>query len=193
MLQDIAWFDDALSFPVNCTFGRRSLETGVRRRAAIFDSSLGVTVDTLCIDVLHCIVLGPALDWCTAVFWALLDHDVVVSCLRIKADLWDFYKRWRSAHPGEDLTQVQDFTPGMLGSNTRRALSLKAMETKQILPFCAELLRTFAEPLGPLGAALASLGTSLQGFLALLHQSEFVVPAENIQTMLGCTSVRNCT
>ena len=194
VLQDIAWFDDALSFPVNCTFWRRPLETRVRRRAAIFDGSLGVTLDTLCIDVLRCIVLGPALDWWTAVFWALLGHDVynvsrnmeqriVLSCFRIKADLWDFYKRWRSAHPGEDLTQVQDFTPGMLGSNTRRALSLKAMETNQILPFCAELLRTFAEPLGSLGAALASIGTSPQGFLALLHQSEFVVPAENIQTM----------
>ena len=67
------------------------------------------------------------------------------------------------------------------------------METNQILPFCAELLRTFAEPLGPLGAALASIGTSLQGFLALLHQSEFVVPAENIQTMFDQWNRLDCS
>ena len=122
-----------------------------------------------------------------------MEPRIVLSCLRIKADLWDFYKRWRLAHPRLDLTQVQDFTPGMLGSSTRRVLSLKAMETNQILPFCAELLRTFAEPLGPLGAALASIGTSLQGFLALLHQSEFVVPAENIQTMFDQWNRVDCS
>ena len=134
------------------------------------------------------------MDWCCAVFWALIDFNVYdipgtldnrisLTCLRIRTELWDFYKRWKREHPMEDLTQLENFTPGMLGKNAQRALSFKAMETKQVMPFCAELLHKFAGPLGPLGTQLRSIGAALLEYMSLLRRSQFVVPPATVQTM----------
>ena len=38
------------------------------------------------------------------------------------------------------MTELQDLTPTMLGANAKRELSTKAMETKQSVPFCVELV-----------------------------------------------------
>ena len=74
-----------------------------------------------------------------------------------------FYKRWKAAHPGEALTELQDLTPTMLGANAKRELSTKAMETKQLVPFCVELLDEQADYLGNGGGdALRGIGRAFE-------------------------------
>ena len=130
-LQDVGAGFDSLSavpaaFPISVTFWRRAVESRARHRLPLFDPELGITLAILCVDILHCLWLGPAKDWCTAVLWSLIDHDVYgvggpldnkipISVLRMKTELWGFYKRWRQAHPGEDVTELENLTPNMLG------------------------------------------------------------------------------
>lgn len=117
---DVASFDNPTSWPVRATFWRRSAETRVRRRCVLFDDGLGISLDTVCIDLLHCLWLGPAKDWCCSVFWALIDSNVfgfaggveerhMMSTQHIKNELWAFYSRWATERPGDDLTALQEW------------------------------------------------------------------------------------
>ena len=147
--QDVASFDNVESWPVRVTVWRRAVETRVKRRLPILQPDLGITLDTFCIDVLHCLYLGPVKDWCCAVLWAMVDYNVFgvahanvdtrlpLTVLRIRELLWDFYNRWQGAHPGEDISRLEDLTPGMIGSSAHRNLATKAMETKWRLQFAA--------------------------------------------------------
>ena len=63
-------------------------------------------------------------DGCT------FDTRVVLSCRLFGVELEDFYDKWARAHPTQQLTHIQNFSAAMIGSNARRALKLKAAETK---------------------------------------------------------------
>ena len=97
-LQDVGQFDLMSTFPFRALFWRREDETRVRRRCALFDGGLGISVDNICIDVLHAVFLGPASTLCSAAIWHLIDSNVykvggpmdnriAVSCLRLKNEL----------------------------------------------------------------------------------------------------------
>ena len=194
--QDVASFDNVESWPVRVTFWRRAVETRVKRRLPILQPDLGITLDTFCIDVLHCLYLGPMKDWCCAVLWAMVDYNVFgvahanvdtrlpLTVLRIRELLWGFYNRWQEAHPGEDISRLEDLTPGMLGSSAHRNLSTKAMETKCLLPFCQELLETYQGSMdGALAATYAGIGDCCSRLDAVLRAEGFVVSNDAIQSL----------
>ena len=203
-MQDTASFDSPAGFPLDVTFWRRSLETRARHRVPLFDDALGVSIDTICVDALHCLYLGPAMDWCCAVLWSLIDQNVFqvpgpldqrvqVTVLRIKSDLWGFYKRWQAAHPGQDLTRLEDLTPGMLGSNTARKLATKAMETKQLMPFCLELLQAHGPAIGStLVGQLRGIGEAMNAFIAVMAEQPFAMAPESIQAMYDALNRMFC-
>ena len=154
-LQDIGRYDDIDSFPAQCTFWRATNQTRVRRRCPIFCDALGTSVDNLCVDLLHAFFLGPLQEFCSGAIWYCIDNDVfncggtsearvVTNCLHLRVDLLSYYTRFRAAHPNRTLTRVEDFTAGMIGAFAkgaqRRSLSFKAAETKDLLPWCVELL-----------------------------------------------------
>lgn len=198
IMQDVADFDTATAFPLEVRFWRRGAETRVRRRCAVFDDTLGISVDVLCVDTLHCLYLGPIKDWCCAVFWATIDHNVfgmegkkdhilAATVLRLKNLLFAYYAKVKRSMPEEHLTELEDLTPGMLGSQTHRQLATKAMETKHLVPFCLDLLRMFS---GAIESALVEhyigIGEAFSAYIKLLRDSPFVVPAANIQKMYDC-------
>ena len=70
--QGVFGFDKVGKFPVWALFWRRANETRARRRLPIFDVSIGITIDSLMIDKLHALYLGPAQTWCFHVLWSLI-------------------------------------------------------------------------------------------------------------------------
>ena len=196
-LQDVADWDDVdqVEFPVTITFWRRGAETRERRRLPIMDPELGFTLDSICLDTLHCLFLGPAKDWCAAVLWAMIDHNVfhvaprledkiVITVRRVKERLWAFYKKWKRDNPGDELTELQDLIPTMLGTDAHRNLAVKAMETKCLLPFCQHLLEEFAPALpSELADCSAGIGTCMARYLHLLRTELMVVRPETLQDM----------
>lgn len=196
--QDIGAAFDSLGqsqFPVTVVFWRKRLESRCRHRCPLFDPKLGITLAVLCVDVLHGLWLGPAKDWCASVLWCLIDYNVfgvdgplenqiMDSVLQIKAALWDFYKRWRQAHPGQELTELENLTPGMLGKNTDRKLATKAAETKHLVPFCLEMISRYSSQIPPsLAAQYRGIGESMQALASVMQSQGFVMAPEAIQSL----------
>ena len=195
-LQDVGKFEDVTVFPVRVTFWRRSAETRTRHRNPVFDPLLGISVDTLCVDTLHSLYLGPAKDWCAHVLWELVLRNVLgypgesleqrlpLSVLRIRNELWAWYPKWRREHPGDDITQLGDLTPAMLGSRSDPKWATKAMETKGIIPFCIYMLSAHASAIGaPWVDVLLGIGNAFERYISLLRQEPFVVLAAATQEM----------
>jgi hypothetical protein len=199
-VQDIGEaFDSATEFPLRVTFWRRNVFNRVGHRCAIFDEALGISLDTMCVDSLHCLYLGPAKDWCCAVLWALIDFNVYrfdgavdqriqLTTNRIRTELWAFYRRYKHNHPEEDVTQLEDLTPGMLGTSAKRKLSAKAMETKCLIPFCLELMTTHVAAIGSVADKYIGIGECFIRLADVLKQEKFVVRPTALQEMYNSTT-----
>lgn len=73
-LPDVAGFDD-LALPGTVVFWRPSQETLTRHRNPLFDDSIGLNIQSLRVDSLHCLYLGVIQTACGAVIQAMLEHD----------------------------------------------------------------------------------------------------------------------
>ncbi len=113
-----------------------------------------------------------------------MDQRIPLTVLRIKAELWNYYKRYREAHPGQDVTELENLTPNMLGSNTQRNLSTKAAETKHLVPFCLEMLTKYSVgTASPLFQQYKGIGESMQGIQSIMQAEGFVMTPTGIQSM----------
>ena len=192
-LQDVGDYEKIGCFPHTCTFWRGAANTRVKRRCPIFAESLGTSIDNICIDMLHAVYLGPVSDWCSAALWACIDHNfygvgggldfrAITCCQLMKAELWEYYKNFSTTHPNRTLSEVADLTPGMLGAagkkSAKRALSFKAGETKDILPFCVDLLSKFMP-----GSDLHCIGLAFVAFLDILRGEQFVVAQDSLDKL----------
>ncbi len=140
-LPDVGDFESIDIFPFPLCFWRSSNEYITRHRNPIFDRELGITPSkSLTVDVLHCINLGVLLVWCRHVVWMLIVSHVwtaagtleevqELSALAIRNDLKSFYKAHRTERPGDNLTQVGNFTKKMLGDHSDQKLKTKGAET----------------------------------------------------------------
>ena len=59
--------------PIPCLFWRRSLERPTMHRCPLMDDHLGITSDTVAIDTLHTLNLGPWQRFCMNAFWTFLE------------------------------------------------------------------------------------------------------------------------
>ena len=155
-LQDTWLFDSIDTFPCAVLFWRPSHETRARHRLPRFDPSVGITVDTLMVDKLHTLYLGPAQTWSCHALWRLIlvdafnvggtaEHYFPLAVAQIKNELWAWYRDAKRRRPAEELTQVHNFTLSMLGNKpTSQALGTKAAETKGLLPVALSLLENTA-------------------------------------------------
>ena len=100
-------FDSAVVFPFRTLFWRRSQETWTRHRLPLLDPALGITIDSLMIDSLHTLYLGPTQVWVAFALWRLTRVDAFdvghqqynwpLAVLRIKNELWAYYKRVKTS------------------------------------------------------------------------------------------------
>lgn len=177
-LMDTAKFDDLVSFPARVLFWRRSEETRARRRNPLFREDIGLSHQSLATDALHALHLGVYMVYVAKVFWMCIDHNVwgvpehkfggrernQISVMRMRSDLWKFYKDYQAAHPGEQVSKVEDLTLGMLGTPTKLHLATKAVETKCLFfwqrRFCGPIVIASPKPAPPSRLATIWRGSS---------------------------------
>lgn len=195
-MPDVAQFDDAKVFPYRALFWRRANETRTRHRNPLFDPSVGVGVGVLMVDKLHTLHLGPAQVWVCHALWAAITSDAfstgakgdqlyALSMQHIKNLLWAWYKKARRERPNEQITEVQDLTVAMLGGRPlTQSLKTKAAETKGLVPFTLDLLKTYRHQFAePTINDLISAGEALNKYFELLASSPRRVPLNILQEM----------
>jgi hypothetical protein len=156
---DVGAFE-SLSVPVDVVFWRRDDDSITRHRNPIFREHLGITAEvSMTIDTLHALYLGVMLVWCRTVVWALLSSGVygatgsssgglTICCLAMRSSLFAWYKDRHRRFPSEVLTQVSDWTPSMVGTQTHPRCKTKAAETWSVLLWLLDELRRLGGSIG---------------------------------------------
>jgi hypothetical protein len=196
-LSDPADFE-SLECPATVTFWRRAKETRVRRRNPIF-SVPGVGLLTMQVDILHCLFLGPCLDFIAQGLWLLVDYDsfctgastidskLLITVLRIRGLLWVWYKDQKKLKPDKDITRLEDLTVGMMGTSSSRTFKCKAVEAKHLVPFVVCTLTKFMDSLGEQGRRMWRVGLALVEFIDLLDAMPKVArETSTIQRLYDC-------
>ena len=192
-LSDVAHFE-VVEAGTTMIFWRRSAETRTRHRNPLMDPLIGVTLRIMVVDTLHAFNLGPLKEYCKHLTWELIAADawrvggnrtreevIAMTCMRVHHDLTLWYKARRASHPHEKMTEIQAFTPKMLGSIGKRALGLKAAETKYYFLFLRSVL------LGTQGARLPRSDLWIVGYDALsqildtFSREKMLLPASVVQ------------
>ena len=139
-LFDVMAFDSLDQFPHPVTFWRVSRETNAKHRNPIFDETIGVSVeDTLTVDSLHAVFLGPMKQFVKIVVWHLLlneaytsvgtqDQQVAVSMTMLARELDQWYKARHKARPEEMLTRLQQVSQRIFGKASEQKASIKGAE-----------------------------------------------------------------
>lgn len=195
-MPEVGMFEDVSTFPCRALFWRRANETRTRHRNPLFDAEIGLTLDSLQVDKLHTLHLGPAQTWACHAMWRLILNDAYgtrakgeqlhrKSVDQMKNELWEYYRAQRRLVPRPDITELSDLTLAMLGNRpTTQALSTKAAETKGLVPFVLEQLRQRRASIPePEVAYMIDAGAALQRYFDLLHQSPRNVPEKNLREM----------
>ena len=154
-LLGVGAFDAASEFPLRATCWRRAAETRVSWRNPLWDSRLRLTHDTLAIDVLHTLYLGPCLFWVGHCLWYVIDADLwglganaseydrwQLNIQRARSLLQAFYAEHRRCHPDKPLTELEDFSLNMMGTLKGKLHNIKALETNHMAPFVLSLMMT---------------------------------------------------
>ena len=189
LLPDIGTFEKQTP-PFECMFWRRTAETRVRQpNPLLMNAENGITTRTFCVDTLHCLYLGTALEYCCSALWMLIREDVFetesttiyerqcLSTLRIRNELWQWYKDQRKTCK-KKLTELENLVPTMLGTSKKPALSTKGAETKCLIPFCKFMLDQYQDKLGANGRALSQCGEALMRMVEIMTSAPFNMPAQ---------------
>jgi hypothetical protein len=183
----------SLHLPVEVVFWRRTDDSLTRHRNPLFREDLGVSAEvSMTIDTLHALYLGVMLVWCRTVVWALLlsgvygatgtsDAGLTVCCLAMRASLFAWYRARHALFPTEFLTRVSDWTPSMVGSNTKRKCKTKAAETWSLLLFLLDELRRFTGSAGNDWQRLLKAGVNLEAMVVLWRGSSWKMSPPSIQ------------
>lgn len=152
-LRDTSAYFSLCAFPVDLVFWRRSRESATRHRNPLLHKDLCLGPDSFVADVLHVLFLGVAQVCCAHSVWHLVDRNVwdirggtederlKLFMLRLKAELRAWYKQRHRRFPLETITEIRDFSVGMLGPRSRPDVALKGHETKGFLFFIRDCLQ----------------------------------------------------
>jgi hypothetical protein len=195
---DVGLFDEC-AVPFQATFWRCSEESLTRHRNPLFAAAeTGLSVARLCVDTLHCLYLGVMKFWCRITMWKMFacgyygllgtaDENLIAAVLVMRSNLFDFYKKRRAEHPGEELTQVADFTPKMCGSRSDQACKTKGGETWGFTLFLLTEIRTIGPVQLPDHDRLLLAGQSLERIVCIWNEHGWVIPAQALEdACLNC-------
>jgi hypothetical protein len=178
---DIGAVDTRGDFPFELVFWRCSMETIVKHRCPIFSRRSWILPDIICVDELHTMHLGIFQDYILAVVWQAFDADVwqcrghlpddayfAQAALRLRAELFKWYREERIRNPTQPLHQLGDLQLQMLGTREHKQLHAKAAESGTLVRFAYDLAvrhRTV------LGSALVHCGSGLMQYLEVTRSS----------------------
>ena len=190
-LSDPGAFESLTDFPARTIWWRRSNETRAKRRNPLFDI-VGVSVWTLVVDILHCLFLGVARDYCASVLWWFVQREIFIqgrpreetlalTVLQIRRVLWEWYPQETRRRPDETLTRLEDLVPSMLGPERKPEMSTKGAETKWFVYFCVFLLRRYEDNLDRVGKMLLRCGVALMNIIDIYRDSPARLPPLKFQ------------
>ena len=99
----------------------------------------------------------------------------------MRARLLQWFRDRHALFPDESLTQVNDWTPAMVGKFSAQKLKTKASETWSLLLFLLDTLQTFGERASGDAARLLDAGRCLEHLVLLWKRSSWVLPAAALQ------------
>ena len=178
-LLGVAKFDSVYYFPVPAYFWKQGVETRVTFCKALWDPTMVLRVDTLAVDSLRAVFLGPALIFVgTVIFLLLVDCDFwglaaglardarwQVNVQNLRMLLRKCYSAQRRLNPDKQLTELEDLNLNMIGKKLGTVPNLKAVETKHAVPFALELLHSTPAAPEPRRAYLIGAGEALVSFI----------------------------
>ena len=172
--------------PFTARFWRRSEESLTRHLNPLFDGPHALKPSKcLTVDPLHALYLGVMKIWAIAAVWAILGSEVfgrlseetLPSCmLAFRATLFAWYRERKISYPGEDLTQMSDWLPKMIGTRASPKLSSKGAETYGLLLSCVDLLRRYGAKVPDYHRLLQS-GECLMRIIDIWHAHDWTLPA----------------
>ena len=178
-LMDIAEFDAITTFPAQALFWRRSNETLCTHRSPLFNYRIGITpTKSIAIDALHTLFLGPMLVWGKLALWCLLlagiwgtfesnnEERLRVAIMAMRAALMHWYSQEQAQ--GRFHTRIDYMTSKMIGTQSKQALKLKAMEAYGFIQFLVHCLLTYPSPNTH---ALRAAGQLLIQFVQIMKDS----------------------
>ena len=185
-LRDVGRLEAIVAFPAQLIFWRSSAQTWASHRNPLFDPALGIGLDTLGVDTLHCLHLGVYKKLVAKVFWTLLLGDawnvaeaaggrrnqeelVANGLLGLKAELLAWYASWETAHPGIKLNRITDLNVKVLGARDACATSTKAAETRPLVLFCAVIAERHRNAIPVESAELPQAAGALARFSELVR------------------------
>ena len=192
VLRDVHALEE-LQLPASVTFWRRSACLRANHRFSLICRDLGIGIDTIMIDQLHAFNLGPMREYCKELIWELILADawgfgegrtredlIDLSVMALFAELQGWYSKWKTDSPDEELTEIEDLQPSMLGTSNARTLHFKAAETKGVLLF---LVSGIPDRLSKLERADAwpAAGLALVGMLDIFKSPEATLTVSQIQ------------
>ena len=178
-LPDVAMLD-SLRAPCTVLFWRPANEVGVKRRCPLFNPSIGIGIQSLVCDVMHCMYLGNLQRWVSFVWWKLClgnawqvpasgEKEMVhLSIGLLRAEYHRWIKRYRKNHPEEakSITEVPNISRKILGEQGKYELKTKAMMTRSLVPFSIYLLNKFPRVIEH-QSAIRAAGESLERLIVL--------------------------
>ena len=163
-------------------------------RCPLMDPALGITPNrSICFDLLHTLYLGPMQSWCRHVIWVLLlggiwgilettiSEQVITGILRLRSELFSWYKERAKLFPMENLTRVADLTPKMVGTAAEPKIKTKAMETFGMLLFLIDMLVKYAGTIGDDAGRFAEAGRMLVRYVEIVRGSPVNMSVSAIQ------------
>ena len=183
-LPDVGRFE-VLPLPARVLFWRPSRASLCLHRCPLLSDAIGVTMeDTISLDLLHTLYLGPMMTFCkaaimrlvTAGIWGEFEgaaaERVSASVFALRGELKAWYSDRARTHPDEVLTRLADLTPKMIGDPTHPRMKIKAMECYGLLLFALDMLRKHAAAVGGVGPALVECGDTMVRYIALVKGAE---------------------
>ena len=202
-LPDVGAFEELATFPVEIVWWRPAAETSARHRNPLLSASIGVSLRTIVVDLLHTMHLGVLHRYVRSALWHMIDAGVwrvpqeaasdaearlTLTTLQMRAELLAWYRERDRRFPDEGLTPVQDWTPAMIGSAGSAALKTKAQETKGLLYWVVDLLARNVDTVPACGAWRAA-GEALVRFFAVLEGNPARLPVRAVQDRADKKSV----
>ena len=151
-------------------------------------------------DTLHVLHLGVCKLFCSFALWALITADawaagetndntlLELSVMRLRMELFAWYKDERRRNPTQPLQELQNLTAKMLGTRTRPSLATKGAETGTLLRFVADLLRKRQAALGAQAEPLLGAGEALVLLQATMHSSPAAMGPAAKQQLVGAAT-----
>ena len=183
-------------FPVEATFWRRSAESVTYRRNPLYCAAIGVSVEILLVDALHCLYLGILRKFSAELIWEIVlsgtyvkfgtqDEKVFGTIRMFETEMFGCYSRYRREHRDkQQLSELQVLTPPMIGTKKRPTIKAKGDETRGFFLFLLDVIsrKSAAVNNGPLWLLCAEAYEYLQ---TCLRSFPLVLNIEQVQELWG--------